>query len=269
MAPLIERRSATTTRTTTRTEPAGTGDLKTNLTTVQEELARVRDSARQEAESLERIRGLLDADALNGLIRTIEEMEARLEQLQSEAAGGGGVRAELEQEQERLRKLWDAYKSQEDELNRVRRDYPLMEEKLFERERTIESLRREISRLEPLAKSKREMDDAIAQGRQLRAQVEQLNNELRRTKERNDALLTEAAQLREDSGHKGRVGELEAALEEERERLAKLYKVYEDQEAEKKDLESSIASWEAWFTKYGTLMDRMCGAAGEAPSRQK
>jgi chromosome segregation ATPase len=267
MAPLIERRSTTTRTTTTM---GGTNELKNNLTTVQEELARVRDSARQEAESLEKIRHLLDADALNNLIRTIEDLETRLETLQAEVDGGGSaqMRAELEQEQERLRKLWDAYKSQEDELNRVRRDYPLMEEKLFERERTIESLRRELARLEPLAKQKKEFDEANLQSRRLRTEVDRLTNEVRRANDRADALESEAASLREDAASKGRVGELESALEEERERLAKLYKVYEDGEAEKKDLESRIAEWDAWFDRYGSLMDQMCGAAGEAPSRK-
>jgi chromosome segregation ATPase len=194
----------------------------------------------------------------------------RLETVQSEAEGAGSaqLRADLEQEQERLRKLWDAYKSQEDELNRIRRDYPLMEEKLFERERTIESLRREISRLEPLARQKKEFDEAITLSRRMRSELDIANNELRRAKDRADQLQAEAAALREDAASKGRVSELEAALEEERERLAKLYKVYEDQEAEKKDMENAVAEWENWFAKYGTLMDRLCGAAGEAPVRK-
>ncbi len=131
MAGTIERRRTTRTTRTIR----GADEIKSNLSSVAAEISRVRDQARAEVESLEKIRGMLDTGYLENLLGGIEELEERIEELESATLQSreevSRHQRELEQEQDRLRKLWDAYKTQEDELERLKRDYPLMEEKLF------------------------------------------------------------------------------------------------------------------------------------------
>ncbi len=261
MARTVERR---TTRTVRRTE--GASDIKNNLSNIASEIAKVRDQAREEVNALEKIRGMLDAGYLSDLLRSIEGLEERIEELEtvSVEASQDAERlvADLEQEQDRLAKLWDAYKSQEDEMERLKRDYPLMEEKLFERERTIENLRREVDRLVPMAKFK---DDV----RRLEDENRELTRGLEKSEHENDALArqietleNEQVKLKEAAANSERVRELEALLEDERERLAKLYKVYEDVEADKKDLEGAVSEWEAWYRRVSPAME----SVGQAPT---
>src|SRR5688572_6386946 len=120
MPAVVERRSFTRTTTTTQ----GADQIKANLSRVAEEVARVRDRAREEVTSLEKIKGMLDVGYLNELISSVEQLESRMVTLQSEAVAAAqeadNSRAELAREQDRLAKLWEAYKAQEDELNDLR-----------------------------------------------------------------------------------------------------------------------------------------------------
>lgn len=264
MATTVERRTVTK---TIRTE--GAEQIKNNLSTIAEEIGRVRDRAREEASSLERIRGMLDVGYLNDLIRSVEELEVRMVSLEKEAVASAGeadnLKRQLEKEQERLAKLWSAYKAQEDELERLRRDHPLLQERLVDRERTIETLRKDLQRLEPLARYKSEYDAVVKENQTLRVEVEHLGRELRSTQDELDALNNEALRLREDAASKTRVRELEGELEGERERLAKLYKVYEDREAELRESNARLARWESWFQRLEPAMTSLCRGASDAP----
>ncbi len=268
MARTIERRRTTT--TTRRVSSEGADQLKQNISTIADELTRVRDQARQEVDSLERIRGMLDVGYLNELISNIEALEERMEEIEREAlqsrGDAEGLREELEQEQERLAKLWDAYKTQEDELNRVKRDYPLMEEKLFDRERTIDQLRAEISRLEPLSKYKGQFEKLADEVETLEEEIEVREREIEKANRTIRDMEDELGSLREVSNLQPRVDDLERQLEEERERLAKLYRVYEDLESEKKDFEDRIMDWESWFAKNRAAFEAVCKATSTAPA---
>lgn len=130
------------------------------------------------------------------------------------------LRAELEREQERLRKLWDAFRSQEDELATLRSGAPA--------------------------------GPASGAGSEsLRREVDLLTGDLRRAAEGQRRLEDENQVLRADAKDHAEVGRrvvrLESDLAEERERLAKLYVVYEEVDAARKKLESRLKEWEAWF----------------------
>ncbi|MES2154746.1 MAG: hypothetical protein V4510_06375 [bacterium] len=260
MASVVERRT-----TVTRTTHQGADQIKANLGRVSQEIARVRDRAREEANSLEKIKGMLDVGYLNDLIASIEELEVRMQTLQDEAFGAAGevdsLRGELAREQDRLAKLWEAYKAQEDELNNTRGSA----ERVATLERTVEALRRENARLEPLSRYKSEYDAAVRENQTMRIEVENLNRDLVRTHDQLKQWEGEMATLREDASSKGRVGELEHMLDEERERLAKLYKVYEDQSTELKESTARLDAWEAWVQKVLPAMDTLCRHAGNAP----
>ena len=264
MAETVERRTVTR---TTRIE--GASDIKNNLAQVAAEIARVRDRAREEVQSLDKIRGMLDVNYLNSLIKSIEELEVRMQSLQEtsleSAAEVDRVMGELRREQERLAKLWDAYKAQEDELNRLKRDAPLLQERLADRERQVESLRRDVARLEPLSRYKSDYDAAVRENQVLRVEVDNLNRELRRVQDDQRRSDAELVRLREDAVSKSRVQEMERLLEEERERLAKLYKVYEEQEAAAKDARARLEAWESWFGRIEPAMALLCRSVPDAP----
>jgi chromosome segregation ATPase len=264
MAPELQR---TTVTRTTRTE--GREDLKRNIAQIAEEIARVRDRAKEEAQSLERIRGMLDVGYLNDLLRTVETLETRLETVEQEAITAASdvdaLRRELDAEQARLAKLWDAYKAQEDELARIKRDYPQLEERLADRERTIESLRREVARLEPLSRYKTDYETVVKENQALRTEVDHLEAELRRASDALRDLEHEATLLREDAASKTRVAELERQIEEERERLAKLYKVYEELEQDHKVSLERVGAWEEWFRSVQSGMRVVGNGADRAP----
>jgi len=266
MASTSERTTTTTTRTV-RTEGADT--IKRNLSSIASEIEKVRERAREEVTSLERIKGMLDVGYLNDLIRSVEELEVRLHTLESEAVGAASevdtVRSELAREQDRLAKLWEAYKAQEDELSNLRRETPILQERVLERERALESLRREVSRLEPLSRYKGEYDAAVRENQTLRVEVESLNRELRRLGDATREQESEIVRLREDAASKSRVAELESSLDAERERLAKLYKVYEEQAGDLKAAQLRLERWESWFQRIEPALTGLCRGAADAP----
>jgi chromosome segregation ATPase len=152
------------------------------------------------------------------------------------------VRAELAREQERLRKLWDAFKSQEDELTRLRSTASLASTSAGADARTVESLRRE---------------------------VELLTGDLRRAGEATRRLEEENAGLREaaratEELHR-HAGGLQGELEAERERLAKLYVVYEEVEAERARLEQHLKEWDSWYHGVAPHLAEICRSIGGAP----
>lgn len=170
--------------------------LKSNLRQVADELTRVRDRTREEADSLDRIRGMLDLKYLNDLLSVIDQLEARVKQVESGAEQKRHVQ-ELESEQRRLAKLWDAFKTQEDQL------------KAIERER----------------------DDILAQYRRLEKSIADLGSPTR-VKARVAELESENQLLKGDASRTAaRLEEYVKLFTQEQERLAKLYKVFEDTES--------------------------------------
>jgi chromosome segregation ATPase len=162
------------------------------------------------------------------------------------SASTDDARAELAREQERLRKLWDAFKSQEDELNQ---------------------LRAQVSGTSSAAATAAAADARTAES--LRREVELLSSDLRRAGEAQRALEEQQAALRESVRDHDDVvrrnATLQSELEQERERLAKLYAVYEDVEAERARLEGHLKEWEAWFNGVAPSLGEICRSIGGAP----
>lgn len=150
------------------------------------------------------------------------------------------LRAELAREGERLRKLWDAFKSQEDELARLRVATPGTG--LASTGPGSESLRRE---------------------------VELLTADLRRAADAQKRLEDENQVLRENAKAHAevarRAGVVEGELAEERERLAKLYAVYEEVEAERARLASRLKEWDSWFHGAAPHIEELARSIHGAP----
>ena len=152
------------------------------------------------------------------------------------------LRTELAREQERLRKLWDAFKSQEDELSRLKSGATLQSTAAGADARTVESLRREVE---------------LLSGDLRRA------GEAQRRLEEENVGLREAARAAEDTER--RAAGLQTELEQERERLAKLYVVYEEVEAERARLEGHIKEWDSWYHGVAPHLAEICRSIGGAP----
>lgn len=122
------------------------------------------------------------------------------------------LRESLAAESRRLEKLWDAYKAQESELSqalaaveRLKEDLAGRDDAMLARENRIQSLERDVRRLEA---EKGALEGTIREVEALREDLKAID------------------------AYKERVATLEAAYAAERERLAKLYLVYEELEAE-------------------------------------
>lgn len=159
------------------------------------------------------------------------------------------VKAELAREQERLRKLWDAFKAQEDELSRLRATggastalHSTSTQSSAADQRTIESLRREVDLL---------AGDLRRAGEQQR-RLEEENVGLREQSREREAVERRASQAQSD-------------LEQERERLAKLYVVYEEVEAERARLEQHLKEWDSWYHGVAPHLAEICRSIGGAP----
>jgi chromosome segregation ATPase len=158
------------------------------------------------------------------------------------------VRDELAREQERLRKLWDAFKSQEDELGRLRATptaTSLSNATAVADARTVESLRREV---DLLSGDLRRAGDA------------------QRRLEEEGVALREAARAAEETER--RAAGLQTELEQERERLAKLYVVYEEVETERARLEQHLKEWDAWYHGVAPHLAEICRSIGGAPHQK-
>lgn len=156
-----------------------------------------------------------------------------------------GLKAELAREQERLRKLWDAFKSQEDELARLRKTGG--------------------PALQSTGATAADARNAEAYKRE----VDLLAADLRRAAENQRRLEDENRHLSESAGGHAdtarRVPQLEGELEQERERLAKLYAVYEEVEAARQALESRLKEWDAWYHGVSPHLAEICRSIGGAP----
>jgi len=173
--------------------------------------------------------------------------------------------AELRREQERLAKLWQAYKLQEDELEQLRRERPVLMDTVAEQDKVIATLRGEQATLRDAAAYKEKYEETERRNRVLLIEVESLNRELRATTESLAAHEAELKEFRSVGATKESVQQLQSDLVKEQERLAKLYKVYEEQEAELKAAKAHLAKWESWFSRMEPAITALPKFFADAP----
>lgn len=175
------------------------------------------------------------------------------------------VRAELRREQDRLAKLWQAYKSQEDELEQLRKERPVLIDTVAEQDKALAALRREQARLQESGTYKERFEETARQNRVLLVEVEGLNRELRNANQILAGRDAELKELREAGASRERVQQLERDLQKEQERLAKLFKVYEEQQQEFAVARSRLERWEAWFSKMEPTVTALPRFFADAP----
>ena len=227
---------------TTSTSLQTTDELRSRIEGVSKELHHIEAEVRKDAESLERVRQLLDVSYLNELMSIIDELEVRITEssqaAQSAESEKDQFRHKFEEEQERLEKLWDAYKAQERELTQLREKVPRLESELRAKDAGVADAEAAIDQKEDEI---RRLDQELGESRQKVADLEAAREDLKNLE-----------------GMKSQIEELETRYEEEKERLAKLYVVYEELEAERDGLKRQVDERDAWFAQVQPAMETIC-----------
>lgn len=149
------------------------------------------------------------------------------------------LRERVRLEEGRLEKLWDAYKAQENDLRTALDRAGRLERELKGKDVTV-------SEAEKLLRSR---EDELARVR----------DDLEAERRKSATLEMARAELADAESMRRRLDEVDALYAAEKERLAKLYVVYEELESERDDLARRLEEKEAWFRKYEAALKELTG----------
>ncbi len=254
------------------------------------EIESLMEGSSREVEELKRLREMVDIGYLDRIASAIDSMEKEMNSAKEEsismARKADEYRGELEKERERLEKLWDAYKKQEEELLGEGKKIEELEEKIGDYEEGKEELEREMEDFRKIKLDRGRLEELERNAIKWEEELDQMRDELEERKRERTKLEKEIEKLREYVPYKDRAGELERKVKEleplrelagykekyeemekkygeERERLAKLYRIYEDINTKFKEARKKIMGWESWFERNREYVKR----AEEAVSR--
>lgn len=239
--------------------------VKTNFTESMQELAR--------------IQSMLDSEGVTKMTGVIEEYENRISAVERERTeaqeGAKRFSAELEKEKDRLIKLWEAYKSQEEELASQEKRCVMLEESLHqsetERKNFEEDATTRINTLNSKLEEKEQEANEYQAYRQKAQEYEAMHNDLQeqnknmyhdnQTKENQiNELQNKVEELKNLEGYveyKAKYEELYNEYEKEKQRLTKLFQLYEETETENKKLKKEITNWQDWFNTNEDLFKKL------------
>ncbi|UCD14066.1 MAG: hypothetical protein JSW60_01225 [Thermoplasmatales archaeon] len=243
------------------------------------EIDSIKSSFTKGMEELAKIQNVLNLDGVNKFNSMIQNFEDRLsdaERLREEAAKGARKYSEeLEKEKERLVKLWDAYKNQEEELSLQEKRVLEVEERLKETDRSkkqfeedstarittltqkLEEKEQEFQQLEESRQRIKEFDDMR---NRLEETIHGLRNELNAKDETIESLEAQVEELKpmeKFEEFKTRFEEVSEEYEKEKERLTKLFRLYEETESENKRLNEEVKGWQEWFDSNEELFTKL------------
>lgn len=255
------------------------GSLKEKLLTVSDEIDAIKNSFSKSAEDLSRIQNMLSVghlDEITGILEKFEGQVAEAERKRTEASDGAKrYNEELEKEKERLIKLWDAYKNQEEELSSNERKVSEYEEQVrnFETSKRqleedltsrINTLTQKLEEYEGQAGSFDEYKQKCEEFDGIRNQLEREIHDLKEEKTNQDDVINnlnnQISQLREVENYvefKEKYEEMSAEYEKEKERLTKLYQLYEETDSECKRLRSESKQWQNWHDSNKEIFNKL------------
>jgi len=253
--------------------------LKDRLTTVSNEIDALKMSFSKSTEDLSRIQNMLGVDNIDELGNIVEKFENRVaeaEQKRAEAIEGARrYSEELEKEKERLIKLWDAYKNQEEELSHVEKKANDLEQRTMETEATKRQLEEDMtSRINTLTQKLEEHQEKANMFDEYKAKCEQFDNirnqlerEIHDLKEDNKQKETTINDMNEKikelsgkedfSQFKEKFEEMTVEYEKEKERLTKLYQLYEETDFECKRLNKENQEWQNWYNSNKEIFSKL------------
>ncbi|EMR74095.1 hypothetical protein MBGDN05_00055 [Thermoplasmatales archaeon SCGC AB-539-N05] len=265
--------------------------LKANLQQISNEIETVRSSFCKGTENLEKIQSMLDAGHLDDFTSMIGLFEDRVSSMEREkedaVEGARKYSEELGKEKERLIKLWDAYKLQEDELaakdkkitdlqDRTQRFETVKKRVEDEFNQKIESLSEQLktkeTELQELGEYKTRFKDFDRTRNRLEEKIHSVQSELNDKEKENETLQNENKELRplkKQAEYKEKYEETSELYEKERERLSKLYRIYEETDAKCKKLEEELDGWHSWFDSNEEIFSKLFNSAEELRSTIK
>jgi chromosome segregation ATPase len=243
------------------------------------ELDSIKSSFSKGMEDLAKIQSMLDLDGLNKMDQMIHTFELRLsdaEQRREEAAEGARrYSQELDKEKDRLVKLWEAYKNQEESLAIQEKRVAELEERTrdaeqskmaFERDATarIRTLTQKLEEKERDTTQIEEFRSQMLKSENIRAQLEgnleKMRGEFTAKDNQVRALEKQVEELKgfeQFAGFKTKFEEVSSEFEKEKERLIKLFQLYEETEAENKTLKEDLHEWQSWFAANEELFTKL------------
>ncbi len=253
--------------------------FRESIQQVTSQLEQIRSSFYQGVEEIERIKKILNSEHIGRFSDIITEYEAQLTRMEKERneaiENARKYSQELEKEKERLIKLWDAYKLQEDELNERDRRIAELERKVKEYENRLRETEKDLSsRIETLTRKLEEKENLLKEyddfrrkyalyeekNRKLQEEIDNLRNTLNEKEKEITQLkqmVDELSKYREFEDYKTKYEKLNIEFNKERERLVKLYKLYEDLERENNKLREELNGWRQWYESNAELLDRL------------
>jgi chromosome segregation ATPase len=243
------------------------------------ELDSIKSSFSKGMDDLAKIQSILNLDGLSkmdGLIRSFEDRVSEAERRREEAVEGARrYSMELEKEKDRLVKLWDAYKNQEESLSMQEKHVAELEERLRDTEQNhMEFERDATARIRTLTEKLEETEQGIQEVEELRQQVmkfESIRSQLetnvdcmcRDLTAKDEVIRSLEKHVEELRGFerfeefKTKFEEVSAEYEKEKERLTKLFRLYEETEAENKAIKEELREWQSWFDTNEDIFSRL------------
>ena len=258
------------------------GYLEERLRQATDEIDSIKSLFSKSTEDLARIQNMLDIGKIGEIGTIIERCEGRAseaEKRRDEAFHGAKKYSEeLEKEKERLIKLWDAYKNQEEELSAAEMKLTSFEERARNAEVTKKQLEDDFStRITTLNQKLEENESKIIQFDEYKQRFEELgniNNQLEeevhslkgKINEKDDTIdslqkdLVKAKEYEKYAEYKDKFSETSEQYEKEKERLTKLYHLYEETETECNKLRKETKDWQNWFNSNKEIFDKLFSA---------
>ena len=274
--------------------PEHISNLRDRLMQVANEIDTIKNSFSKSTEDLSRIQNMLDVGGLEEISGIIENFESKLSEAEKEreeaTQGARRYGEELEKEKERLVKLWDAYKNQEEELSTTEKKLAEYEDRARMAEASKKQLEEDLNaRIETLNKKLGENEEKVNQfdsykqryeefdeiRNRLEEEVNSLKDGIKNRDVTIDSMQKQIEGLKETekyAEYKDRFEELSGQYEKEKERLTKLYHLYEETEAECNHLRDQMKGWQSWYDSNKDIFNRLFSAAppvGKTPAPPK
>lgn len=247
------------------------------------EIDSIKSSFSKSMDDLAKIQSMLSLDGVNKLNTMMQNFEDRLteaERMREEATEGARKYSEeLEKEKERLIKLWDAYKNQEEALSTQEKRALEFEEQLraageakiqIEQDLTarINTLTQKLAEKETEESQTVEFKQKIMEFDGIRNQLEETIHDMRGEINAKDETIKsleiqvgELKQFEQSAEFKAKFEEVSEEFEKEKERLTKLFRLYEETEAENKRLKVDIKEWQDWFDSNEEIFTKLFSSA--------
>jgi len=255
------------------------GNLEERLRQATDEIDSIKNLFSKSTEDLSRIQNMIDIDKLGEISTIIEKCEGRAtdaEKKRDEAFHGAKKYSEeLEKEKERLIKLWDAYKNQEEELSAAEVKLTNFEELARNAEISKKQLEDDFNaRITTLSEKLEENEGKVKQfddyeqrfeefgnvRNQLEEEIHSLKGKINEKDVTIDTLqknLVKAKEYEKYAEYKDKFSETSEQYEKEKERLTKLYHLYEETETECNKLRKETKNWQNWFNSNKEIFDKL------------